>query len=98
MLRGTHNESNALAALALTEKLNVDRRGGRRVARFGLPHRSQLVAERRGVAYIDDSKGDVGATLAALNGFAGPLVLIAEAWARPGHGAARVRRASAPRC
>ncbi len=44
----------------------------------GLPHRCQLVAERRGVTYIDDSKGtNVGATLAALNGFAGPLVLIA---------------------
>jgi len=44
----------------------------------GLPHRCQLVADRRGVAYIDDSKGtNVGATLAALNGFAGPLVLIA---------------------
>ena len=44
----------------------------------GLPHRCQLAAERRGVAYIDDSKGtNVGATLAALNGFAGPLVLIA---------------------
>jgi UDP-N-acetylmuramoylalanine--D-glutamate ligase len=79
-LRGTHNESNALAALALTEKLNVDRAAALGVLRTfaGLPHRCQLVAERRGVAYIDDSKGtNVGATLAALNGFAGPLVLIA---------------------
>jgi UDP-N-acetylmuramoylalanine--D-glutamate ligase len=43
-----------------------------------LPHRCELVAERRGVTYIDDSKGtNVGATLAALHGFAGPLVLIA---------------------
>jgi UDP-N-acetylmuramoylalanine--D-glutamate ligase len=80
VLRGTHNESNALAALALTEKLNVDRAAAVAVLRRfpGLPHRCQLVAERRGVAYIDDSKGtNVGATLAALNGFAGPLVLIA---------------------
>jgi UDP-N-acetylmuramoylalanine--D-glutamate ligase len=80
VLRGTHNESNALAALALTEKLTPDRAAAVAVLRrfAGLPHRCQLVAERRGVAYIDDSKGtNVGATLAALNGFAGPLVLIA---------------------
>jgi UDP-N-acetylmuramoylalanine--D-glutamate ligase len=79
-LRGTHNESNALAALALTEKLNVDRDAALEVLRrfAGLPHRCQLVAERRGVVYIDDSKGtNVGATLAALRGFEGPLVLIA---------------------
>ena len=80
VLRGTHNESNALAALALTEKLTTDRAAAVAVLRrfAGLPHRCQLVAERRGVAYIDDSKGtNVGATLAALNGFEGPLVLIA---------------------
>jgi UDP-N-acetylmuramoylalanine--D-glutamate ligase len=79
-LRGTHNESNALASLALTEKLGVDRAAALGVLRTfpGLPHRCQLVAERRGVAYIDDSKGtNVGATLAALRGFSGPLVLIA---------------------
>jgi UDP-N-acetylmuramoylalanine--D-glutamate ligase len=79
-LRGTHNEANALAALALTEKLTTDRAAALGVLRTfaGLPHRCQLVAERHGVAYIDDSKGtNVGATLAALNGFTGPLVLIA---------------------
>ena len=79
-LRGAHNESNALAALALAEKLTTDRDASLGVLRTfaGLPHRCQLVAERRGVAYIDDSKGtNVGATLAALSGFKGPLVLIA---------------------
>jgi UDP-N-acetylmuramoylalanine--D-glutamate ligase len=44
----------------------------------GLPHRSEWVAERRGVRYIDDSKGtNVGATLAAVAGMPGPLLLIA---------------------
>ena len=49
------------------------------LARFeGLPHRSQLVAEARGVRWIDDSKGtNVGATQAAIAGLPGPLVLIA---------------------
>jgi UDP-N-acetylmuramoylalanine--D-glutamate ligase len=44
----------------------------------GLPHRSQWVAEVKGVAYIDDSKGtNVGATIAAVLGLNGPVVLIA---------------------
>jgi UDP-N-acetylmuramoylalanine--D-glutamate ligase len=44
----------------------------------GLPHRSQRVALRHGVAWIDDSKGtNVGATQAAIAGLDGPLVLIA---------------------
>ena len=37
----------------------------------GLPHRTQLVGERDGVRFYDDSKGtNVGATAAALEGFA----------------------------
>jgi len=79
-LRGAHNEANALASLAITVELTTDIGASLEVLRTftGLPHRCQLVAERRGVTYIDDSKGtNVGATLAALNGFAGPLVLIA---------------------
>jgi UDP-N-acetylmuramoylalanine--D-glutamate ligase len=79
-LRGTHNEANALAALALTEPLAKDSGAALEVLRTfaGLPHRCQRVAEHNGVTYLDDSKGtNVGATLAALNGLAGPLVLIA---------------------
>jgi UDP-N-acetylmuramoylalanine--D-glutamate ligase len=79
-LRGRHNEANVLAALALTEAFMHDWPAALAVLRAfaGLPHRCQRVAERRGVTYIDDSKGtNVGATLAALRGFAGPLVLIA---------------------
>ena len=44
----------------------------------GLPHRSQWIAAVKGVDYIDDSKGtNVGATLAAVAGMPGPVVLIA---------------------
>jgi UDP-N-acetylmuramoylalanine--D-glutamate ligase len=79
-LRGTHNEANALAALALTAPLTTDLPAALDALRefAGLPHRCQHVADRGGVAYVDDSKGtNVGATLAALNGLGGPLVLIA---------------------
>jgi UDP-N-acetylmuramoylalanine--D-glutamate ligase len=79
-LRGTHNEANALAALALTAPLTTNLDAALNALREfpGLPHRCQHVAERQGVAYVDDSKGtNVGATLAALHGLAGPLVLIA---------------------
>ena len=44
----------------------------------GLQHRSEWVADIAGVRYIDDSKGtNVGATIAAVNGLPGPLVVIA---------------------
>ncbi|HEY4999998.1 MAG TPA: cyanophycin synthetase, partial [Usitatibacter sp.] len=44
----------------------------------GLPHRVELVAEASGVRFYDDSKGtNVGATVAALEGFRTPVVLIA---------------------
>jgi UDP-N-acetylmuramoylalanine--D-glutamate ligase len=53
-----------------------DDRGAQKLS--GLPHRSQWVAQVRGVTYINDSKGtNVGATLAAVGGMNAPVVLIA---------------------
>ncbi len=44
----------------------------------GLAHRSQWVADVAGVRYVNDSKGtNVGATVAAIDGLHGTLVLIA---------------------
>ncbi len=76
---GAHNQANALAALAMGEALGLDRAA--MVAALttfeGLPHRTQLVAERHGVRWYDDSKGtNVGATVAAVAGLPGPLVVI----------------------
>ncbi len=79
-IKGLHNAANALAALALGEALELPLAPMlAELAEFaGLPHRSQWVAEVRGVTYINDSKGtNVGATLAAVGGMAGPLVMIA---------------------
>jgi UDP-N-acetylmuramoylalanine--D-glutamate ligase len=77
---GRHNAANALAALALGAEIGLELAPMlRTLAGFaGLPHRGQLVAERRGVRFVDDSKGtNVGATIAAVAGLDGPLVLIA---------------------
>ena len=72
-LAGLHNAANALAALALTRALGLSYSPLLAALRDfnGLPHRLEKVAEFDGVAFYDDSKGtNVGATVAALNGFA----------------------------
>jgi UDP-N-acetylmuramoylalanine--D-glutamate ligase len=77
---GSHNAANALAALAMGEALGLARAPMLAALREfpGLPHRAALVADVRGVRYVNDSKGtNVGATLAAVAGFHGPLLLIA---------------------
>jgi UDP-N-acetylmuramoylalanine--D-glutamate ligase len=79
-VKGLHNAANALAALALGEALGLPLQAMlTELSSFpGLPHRSQWVADVSGVTYIDDSKGtNVGATLAAVAGMPGPLVMIA---------------------
>jgi UDP-N-acetylmuramoylalanine--D-glutamate ligase len=79
-LQGTHNVANALAALAMCEALGLPRGPVlEALAAFGgLAHRTQWVADVNGVRYVNDSKGtNVGATLAAVSGLAGPLVMIA---------------------
>jgi UDP-N-acetylmuramoylalanine--D-glutamate ligase len=77
---GLHNAANALAALALGDACGlplppmIDE-----LREFaGLPHRSQWVGEKRGVRYINDSKGtNVGATVATVAGMTDTLLLIA---------------------
>lgn len=78
-VQGLHNAANALAALALGEALGLPLEPMLAELRTfpGLPHRSQWVADVRGVSYVDDSKGtNVGATIAAVAGMPGPLVMI----------------------
>ncbi|TFW18442.1 UDP-N-acetylmuramoyl-L-alanine--D-glutamate ligase [Massilia arenosa] len=70
-IRGLHNASNALAALALCRAIGlpmVQLLHGLREYQ-GEPHRVELVAAIDDVEYYDDSKGtNVGATVAALQG------------------------------
>ncbi|MDX2463353.1 MAG: UDP-N-acetylmuramoyl-L-alanine--D-glutamate ligase [Porticoccus sp.] len=81
-IKGRHNTSNALAALALGFAVGLPMDGMLSVLRQfkGLPHRCQTVATLHSVAYINDSKAtNVGATLAAIHGLSSGnnLVLIA---------------------
>lgn len=83
-IRGDHNVANALSALALGEAVNLPMDMMLKTLRefAGLPHRCELVTERDGIAWYNDSKGtNVGSTLAAINGLGaaigGKLVLIA---------------------
>jgi len=78
--KGAHNVANGLAALALAEAFGapLPRAVAALKAFIGLPHRCEWVGEWQGVTWINDSKGtNVGATVAALSGLEGPLILIA---------------------
>jgi UDP-N-acetylmuramoylalanine--D-glutamate ligase len=70
-LKGLHNLSNALAALALGSLVELPMSAMlTTLSSFtGLPHRTQWVGEKRGMQWYNDSKGtNPGATIAALRG------------------------------
>jgi UDP-N-acetylmuramoylalanine--D-glutamate ligase len=72
-IRGEHNIDNACAAALAARLLGLDAAVIAEVLRSfkGLPHRMQHVATLEGVDYFDDSKAtNVGASVAALHGFA----------------------------
>jgi UDP-N-acetylmuramoylalanine--D-glutamate ligase len=80
LLRGTHNQLNVLAALAMASAIGVPMARMLHALRDfeGEAHRCQLVASINEVEYYDDSKGtNVGATVAALAGLGKRCVLIA---------------------
>ena len=79
-LVGRHNQENALAALVAARAVGVPEDAlMRAMAGFTpLRHRMSFVATMNGVRFFDDSKAtNVGAAVAALNGFPQPVVLVA---------------------
>jgi UDP-N-acetylmuramoylalanine--D-glutamate ligase len=79
-ITGLHNAANALAALALGDAVGLPMPKMLEALKTfpGLSHRSEWIADVAGVRYFDDSKGtNVGATIAAVAGMPGPLVMIA---------------------
>jgi UDP-N-acetylmuramoylalanine--D-glutamate ligase len=79
-LRGAHNLSNALAALATVLPLEPPREALRRVLGEyrGLEHRLESVAVIDGVEFVNDSKAtNLDSMAVALHSFREPVVLIA---------------------
>ncbi|MEO6952040.1 MAG: UDP-N-acetylmuramoyl-L-alanine--D-glutamate ligase [Polyangia bacterium] len=80
-LAGRHNDRNVLAALLLLRACNIASRDAVRLGLAGfraLPHRMELVAERGGVRFYDDSKAtNVDSVVAGVDGFPVPFTLIA---------------------
>ena len=74
-LVGRHNMANALVVLALLKEAGVDVAEGLDAlkAYTGLTHRCQLIANKQGVKWVNDSKAtNVASTLAALSGLSLP--------------------------
>ena len=78
-LGGTHNVYNALACIAVSAILGLDKEASANaICKFkGVKHRVQLIGEFNGVTYINDSKGtNVDATLKAVDSATRPTVLL----------------------
>jgi UDP-N-acetylmuramoylalanine--D-glutamate ligase len=78
-IQGRHNLRNAMAALGLALTVSDDLAGMLHALRryAGEPHRMQWVTEVEGVSFINDSKAtNVGATVAALAGTEGSVIVI----------------------
>jgi UDP-N-acetylmuramoylalanine--D-glutamate ligase len=76
---GAHNRENAAAATAVARALRVvdDQIAGALETFPGVPHRLELVREKNGVRYVNDSKAtNVAAALRGLAAYSEPLHLI----------------------
>ncbi len=79
-LRGEHNRANMAAAAAITRALGASERAiEQAIAGFaGVPYRQELIRERGGVQFVNDTAATTPeATLAALRAADRPVVLIA---------------------
>ncbi len=79
-IKGVHNLENAMAAVAAGSLLGLEPIVLRKALQSfpGLEHRLELVLEKDGVRYVNDSKGtNVGAVLKSLESFESPIILIA---------------------
>jgi UDP-N-acetylmuramoylalanine--D-glutamate ligase len=79
-IKGVHNLENAMAAVAAGSLLGLEPTVLRKTLQSfpGLEHRLELVLEKDGVRYVNDSKGtNVGAVLKSLESFESPIILIA---------------------
>jgi UDP-N-acetylmuramoylalanine--D-glutamate ligase len=98
-LRGAHNRENAAAAVAAARAAGAGEEEIVRGLRHfrGVPHRLELVAERGGVGYVNDSKAtNVGATLRALAAYEDEPVRLILGGSRKGEDFAPLAAALGP--
>ena len=79
-ISGRHNWANCLAAMALAHAVGVSKPAIVKALKSfeGIPHRSQWVAEIKGVEWVNDSKAtNAGAARASIEGRDRPVILIA---------------------
>jgi UDP-N-acetylmuramoylalanine--D-glutamate ligase len=79
-LAGAHNRENMMAAIAAARAVGIAPAAVQEAleAFRGLPHRLELVRERDGVRWIDDSKGtNAGAVIKSLEGYDQTVILLA---------------------
>ena len=79
-LAGAHNRENMMAAIAAARAVGVAPAAVQEALEGfrGLPHRLELVRERDGVRWIDDSKGtNAGAVVMSLVGYEHSVILLA---------------------
>lgn len=79
-LRGLHNLENVMAAATAALLAGAAPSAVQSaIDQFpGLPHRLELVRDKDGVSYVDDSKGtNVGAVVKSLASMTGPVILLA---------------------
>jgi UDP-N-acetylmuramoylalanine--D-glutamate ligase len=70
-LVGEHNVLNAQAAVAIAKAIGISKEAMQKGFNefLGLPHRCQLVAVKKGILWVNDSKAtNVAATIAAISG------------------------------
>jgi UDP-N-acetylmuramoylalanine--D-glutamate ligase len=90
-LQGAHNRENLLAAITAATAWGAAREAIRAGVHqtHGLPHRLELVRERAGVRWYDDSKAtNVGAVEKSIDSFAGGIVLLLGGYDKGGDFAA----------
>jgi UDP-N-acetylmuramoylalanine--D-glutamate ligase len=98
-LRGAHNRENAAAATAAARAAGAsDEHIARGLREFkGVPHRLELVAERGGVTYVNDSKAtNVAAALRALAAYEDAPVRLILGGSRKGEDFAALAAALGP--
>ena len=79
-IQGVHNAENLMAAIAVAKLVGVPTETIQSaIENFrGLEHRLELVREKDGIVFYNDSKGtNVGAVLKSLQSFSSPVILIA---------------------